>query len=78
MHRRLNPVGRHHWHVQVLQEQLVAADTKLRRGVEQIESGQAQLPSQLVQTTDRLQALVDSMQQDAAGNQARSPSCACA
>ena len=58
---------RHYWHTQTLQEQLVIAEGKLHRGVEQLASGQQQLPNQLVGATERLQALVDSMQLDAGG-----------
>lgn len=58
---------RHYWHTQTLHEQLVVAESKLTREVEQIASGQQQLPNQLVGATERLQALVDSMQQDASG-----------
>ena len=47
----------------------MVAEGKLRRGVEQIASDQQQLPTQLVNATDRLQSLVDNMQQDAAGSQ---------
>lgn len=58
---------RHYWHTQTLHEQLVVAEGRLNRGVEQLAADQQQLPHQLVGATDRLQALVDTMQQDAAG-----------
>jgi hypothetical protein len=58
---------RHFWHTQSLQEQLVHAEGKLHRGVEQLAQGQQQLPNQLVGATERLQGLVDAMQRDAAG-----------
>ena len=46
---------RHYWHTQSLHEQLVVAEGKLRRGIDSLEAGQQQLPSQLVNATDRLQ-----------------------
>lgn len=58
---------RHYWHSQTLHEQLVMAEGRLHRGVEQLAADQQQLPNQLAGATDRLQALVDTMQQDAAG-----------
>ena len=57
----------HYRHLQVLQERIAFAETRLERGMNQLESGQKHLPNQLATTTDRLQALVDSMQQEAAG-----------
>ena len=46
----------------------MVAEGKLQRGVDTLAAGQQQLPNQLVGATERLQALVDSMQQDSAGN----------
>ena len=59
--------GSHPCVSQALHEQLVLAEGKLSRGVEQLAADQQLLPNQLVGATERLQALVDSMQQDAAG-----------
>ena len=64
----LGLLHRHYFHTQTLHEQLVIAEGKLHRGVEQLEAGQQQVPTALLGATERLQALVDSMQQDAAGS----------
>lgn len=58
---------RHYWHTQTLHESLVAAEGKIRRGVDQISSDQQHIPNQLSFATERLQSLVDTMQQDSAG-----------
>ena len=58
---------RHHWQSQQLQDRLNLAEGDLKSGIEQIELDRKHLPSQLYSTTERLQGIVSTMQEDAAG-----------
>ena len=58
---------RQYWHIQTLGESLATAEFQIRRGVDAVGENQKHLPSQLSYATDKLQALVDAMQQDSAG-----------
>ena len=58
---------RYHRQLHALHELLSAAEGKLSRGVEQLSQDREQLPQRVLGATDRLQSVVDQMQQDAAG-----------
>lgn len=58
---------RHHCQMHALQQKLALVEDKFMRGVSQVEDAQRLLPNKLADTTERLQALVDTMQQEAAG-----------
>ena len=46
------------------QESLAVAEQRLSRGVEQLATDRQQLPSQIFGAADRLQGIMDEMQQD--------------
>jgi len=60
-------LAHHRWVSAQLQEQLSVAEGKLQYGVDQLQADRRALPNQLRGAAERLQALVDQMQRDAAG-----------
>lgn len=60
-------LAHHRWVSSQLQEQLTVAEGRLQYGVDQLSADRQTLPNQLHGATERLQAVVDQLQRDAAG-----------